>query len=466
MGALTHQDIAALRESCIQRLPDDNHGQAVYIIKASTIASSSLTSSGTRALFYQLHLSNEAGRILLLVDALSYNTDRSLDDLKAFFSLLSELVCKALPLKVIRLLIISSPSTTPARSMHSEYIIQLLAQSFSLSTQVVVVKEDSHQDLVSKLESFGLTKAGISSVLGGTTFGSSMLDHPQYESYLHLNAAHGSRRAEDAPLSPAEELISSSRSIQEKEGKASQAPPSALKRRLSSSSQEQGSNNKKIKAYSHTKNNGSWCKKDDSPLYCPQEDSEATALQLNPQRQEEEEEAVVDNEEANKETIRNFKKQRNAFYSRRKYERKKIEIEVMKKEAGRHRTQHVNLLQEQQRLKQLYAKAIKCINKQQENEQQKRLILGRKEEEEEEEGVVQQQGRRLQQQQPTHASILAAAACGGSPPAPGGNAAAIDAAAAAQITCSASPPALDVAESISDCSHRHGGGAAKPRRDA
>jgi hypothetical protein len=85
---LDPQDIAALRESCIQRLllpVHRHHGQeeeAVYIIKVSAIASS-LTVSGTRAMFHQLvHMSNNAsgadpaGRILLMLvdDSPSYGT--------------------------------------------------------------------------------------------------------------------------------------------------------------------------------------------------------------------------------------------------------------------------------------------------------------------------------------------------------------------------------------------------------
>jgi hypothetical protein len=432
-GTLTHQDIAALRECCLQRLPDDNHGQAVYIIKASTIASCSLTSSETRALFYQLHLSSEqAGCIQLLVDATSCNANTSLADLESFFGVFSELVSKALPLRISRVLIISSsPSTTPARSMHSAEFIQLIVQSSLSTTPVVVIKEDSPQEFVGKLESFGLTKAGISSVLGGTTVCSMQppgalmatnrfsLDLRQHDSYIQ-NAAHERRRTYDALLSPAEESVRSSSILQEQEeGIASLCPPSAsLKRRASSSNQEQGSNNKKIKAYSRAKNN----------------EAAAAALQHPHGREEEEEAFVADNgtekiknteskkEEDEEESIRTNLRQRNALYSRRKYERKKIEVEVMKTEAHRHEMQNVNLLQEQQRLEKLYAKAIKCIKK---HEQKKGVIVeGRNE------GVVQQQGRPLQQpqqqqqQQAAHASILAAAttttACGGSPPLRGG----------------------------------------------
>jgi hypothetical protein len=349
--------------------------------------------------------SSETGCILLLDDDASDKTDTSLADLKAFFGVLSALVCKALPLKVVRVLIISSPSmTTPARAMHSEYA-QLIVKN-SLSTQVVLMKEDSPQELVDKLKSFGLTKAGLPSVLGGT-FGAMgppaammaegfSFDHPPYESY-HSNATHFDSRAYAPPVSPAEEWsASSSSTIHEEEEKASQAPPPTLKRTVTSSGQEQGSN-KKIKAYSRTKNNDSSqpsdCKEEDSPP-CPQDDSKTTTASHSRQQ----EAVVVVDKKAKKEIDDHRLKERNALYSRRKYERKKIEIEVMKKEASRHRIQNANLLQEQQCLEHLYAKAMKCIKKHEEREDRK--------------GVEVQDV--MQQQQPHHASMLAAAR--GSPP--------------------------------------------------
>lgn len=267
----------------MQRLPDDNHGRAVYIIKASTMASS-LTPSGTRALFYQFHLLSETGCILLLVDDASdkIDTDTSLTDLKTFFGVLSALVCKALPLKVVRVIIISSPSTTtPTRSMHSE-CAQLIVKN-SLSTQVVLMKEDSPQEFVDKLQSFGLTKAGFPSVLGGilasimppaaATAEGFSFDHPPYESY-RSNATHFGSRAYAPPVSPAEEWsasISTERLF----------PPPTLKRTATHSRQEEA--------------------------------------------------VVVADKKAKKETEDRRLKERNALYSRRKYERKKVEIEVMKK---------------------------------------------------------------------------------------------------------------------------------------
>jgi hypothetical protein len=68
----------------------------------------------------------------------------------------------------------------------------------------------------------------------------------------------------------------------------------------------------------------------------------------------EEEEAVDDGKEKR---IRD----RNALYSRRKYYKKKIEVEVTQDEAHRLQTQKSDLLQEQKRLEQLYTRAQQTI---------------------------------------------------------------------------------------------------------
>jgi hypothetical protein len=328
-GTLTlEDDIVALRRS-IQRLPDTSPGsQAIYIIQASAIASS-LTPSGTRALFHQLRLFNDAGapgRVLFLVDS-TYDTATSLADLKTFFGILSELVLLYMPLKVIRVVIISSPSaTTLARSMHAECVKQIVVES-SLSTQVVVVKQDSLQELVNRLESFeAVAKASLLTSVA-PAFGSM------------------SPPAAMAPLD------------------------SCLKRTVSSSSQEQGSN-KKVKANSSFKNDTPF---HPSPVTCkssrndPQGESGASQrprpkVQADKKVVAAKDDAAKDDDETNNTTLLALRnKTRNAVYSRRKYERKKIEIQVIKTEARRHKMQNAQLLQEQQRLEQLYAQAVAVV---------------------------------------------------------------------------------------------------------
>jgi hypothetical protein len=428
-GALTHQDIAALRESYIQRLPNDVLGQAVYLIKAASLmGASSMTPSGIRALFYQLHLSSKeqsAGRIQLLVDASDHTAASSLADLRALFGVLSELVDKALPVKVIRVVILASPLTTLTRSMHAECVKQLVVQS-SLSTQVVVVKVTSPQDLTDKLGSFGLTAAaGLmpSVLLGGSAAFGPMMSPPgaammisnamnpplRYEPAYHVvNAAHGGNSA-FAPAPPSAQQLASGNGFRQEEGKASQMTL-ASKRMASSSTQEEQGSNKKIKAYSRSSNHNN---DSSQPSPFPQDNRSAAILLQHPcaqvavgttshykkEKEEEEEETKVN------EALRN--KQRNAVYSRRKYQRQKIWIEVTKSEARRHRVQNAKLRQEQKRLEQLLAQAIQCIK---EHEGDNLLLLDGDDDLKKKEGGVVTYTQ--------HAAILATAATASSPPSP------------------------------------------------
>jgi hypothetical protein len=371
-GTLTHQDICSLRESCMMRLPNDDRSQAAaYIINTATI-SSSLTPSGIRALFYQLHLSAAkvtSGRVVFLVVASdeknhpSTTTCTSLADLQAFFNLLAEFACKALPLKVARVHIISSPLMTPA---HCACVKRIVENSLSPEEVVVDAYETSHysspNQLFTPFQPFGLTSQGFPSVVslegkpeGGMTQGVSSLDpaHCQQDGSYHLHAppAHGNHGFTSAAILDIESVVSG---IQD-DGDALLAL--TLKRRNPHADQEDHAASTKIKAHSS------------SPAKKPTafnhqgstQSSEETGMVLsNPQIKN----AVDDVDDADAKEAEEIRlKKRNALYSRRKYERKKVEIEVMKKEARRHKIQNGRLLEEQQRLEQLLAQAMKCIDK-------------------------------------------------------------------------------------------------------
>jgi hypothetical protein len=159
MGALTEQ--VALGHSCMQQLPNDKHGNAVFVINAPKITSS-LSTSGARALFYQLHLAKAVGGVVFLFLACG---NPSVDEMTSFFGLLSELVNDAVPSKARRVHILSLKSEMPSTMVKSA--VELILEKH-LSDHVVVTEEISAQSIAPKLAFFGLTKEGLPPFLGGT----------------------------------------------------------------------------------------------------------------------------------------------------------------------------------------------------------------------------------------------------------------------------------------------------------
>jgi hypothetical protein len=357
--ALSSQEVATC---CMQRLPNDSQGRGVLLIDGSKIAAS-LTAPGTRCLFYQLHSAMETASLVFLfvaAAASSYDsttattkataTTTPLAEVNMFFRLVADLVRSALPVRLSQAIITMSPAVSPAGVSSSSssndgrwmipYVFQAILET-GMTDQVAVTLGNTPQEVMHKLSAFDMVQKGLPPMLGGTFLGGGQ----QQQQQVQVSAGGSNIMASTIP---SEQASSSSFSTNK---------AFLTKRKAVASTGRMPDRSKKAKVAADKKEAAAFMparkaapksgqKKEDSDLKI----DEAAATS-------EGEEELMEPEEDKEKRLR----QRNAHYSRRKYERKKIEIQVMKEQAHRLQVENKAFGQEQKRLEKLLAEAQRVV---------------------------------------------------------------------------------------------------------
>jgi hypothetical protein len=409
-GTLSDQDIEAMRHGCTRILPHDNHGRGVFLIDSSMIASC-LSSTGARSLFFQLHhLARQSlplpskGIVIILV----LRGMPNLAHVESVFNILAELLHEAIPSTVCCVHILAPNSTTSPSAIG--YIMRL-CMSRLLTDHIVVTDIDLPKEVVlRKLESCGLSRQDLPQGLVGGSYDGwlcnamSTLD----ASFFAPAAPAPDRRQEpqvhsrDFPFSHKLLLSQEMNTLPENSfrfathadlasvyarprlcfdsSRIRQIDEPVLKQKAIDASQQDAGvhsqeNRKRPPISSRTTEDplhhyaealaafaASPAAPDASMPSCPpvgeneaskvpataQKMGTSTRVQQVPPRQEQE-------------TEEEFFRRRNRAYSKRKYERKKIEIQVLHDENQRLSDENGHLRREQELLESLLVQARACL---------------------------------------------------------------------------------------------------------
>jgi hypothetical protein len=349
MGALAPHDIHALNESFLQSLPSDDQCRDVFLVDDSTMSSFECA-SGIRCLFYQLHHVRK-GAVFLL----SVQNHTSFARLETFIKILSDLIHLAMPVALhesrIHFLSQQLGALLPVAAG--------LVQQHRLNYAVTICPNP--KDFSSKLSDFGLSKQALPAALGGT-FDAVTSRKIQQTALFETRSAMPLRVLQDVPIvaltrhgDPMASFFQQKKDNTSASRRVQVEPPISKKRKatLNPSKRQDAPKKKKTIASSQDQvsfNNDLLL---DQPMLLEIEETEswnaetagtATGVEASP-------------EDARKEFI----KKRNRLYSKRKYIRKKIEIEVLVKQGRAMQNENQKLKKEKERLEGLLQQAQECV---------------------------------------------------------------------------------------------------------
>jgi hypothetical protein len=353
-GTLTPQDISCLKDFCLQLLPQDSQGRTVYVIDAARVPDFR-NEANARCVFYQLQfaignmLSATEGIVILL--HLSQHT--LWGNLDTLIQVMAELIGTAMPFHLRRLHILSDQNPEVAPITTSAVVQQVLAKS--LSNECIVTIGASPQDFLSKLIPLGLDRQGLPSAFGGfQTIGpqasaagvarAPQLHEPRF-SWMDQSAAyHGN--------STYQELLGGQSIV----AGVARMPNShhvqcANAGRASAPQEVEETDDRKPRARTESELGKR-----------PRLDFVNTANSSHDDDEESDHGSGEDNVPQNAEESKEEKlRKRNALYSRRKYIRKKIEIEVLQDQQKKFSEDNKRLVWEQQRLEGLLSQVTECV---------------------------------------------------------------------------------------------------------
>jgi hypothetical protein len=367
-GALTQQqDISCLlKDFCLQLLPPDSLGRTVYVIDAARVPDFS-NDVDSRCIFYQLQ--RAIGNVLSVTEGiviLLYLTQRTLlGSLDALLQVMAKLIGTSMPFHLCRLHILSDQNPQVAPIATSAVVHQVLTTS--ISNECIVTVGTSPQDFLSKLLPFGLDRQGLPSALGGFQMIGPQVPLAGVAQATPLQVGYSWMAAQSAAShhssSSYQQLLGSqsivagvarmptrtSQQEQHDTHAAASAPQEAVdetddrKPRARADSDvmdtKSGSGGKRPRADSATPANSSHNADDEN--HDPEEDNVHQNV-----------------EESQEERLR----KRNALYSKRKYARKKIEIEVLQDQHRAFSEDKHRLVREKERLEGPLAQARECAD--------------------------------------------------------------------------------------------------------
>jgi hypothetical protein len=362
-GTLTQQDISCLKDFCLQLLPADSLGRTVYVIDAARVPDFR-NEADSRCIFYQLQfaignvLSATEGIVILL-----HLSQHSLwGNLDTLIQVMAKLIGTAMPFHLRRFHILSDQNTEVAPITTSAVVQLVLAKS--LSKECIVTIGASPQDFLSKLLPLGLDRQGLPSAFGGfqtigpqaSSAGVAHSPHSQepreassrtgvsWMDQSQSAASHGMSSYQQSIAAGVAHMPSSQHEQRTDAGRAA-APPS----------QEVDETDDDRKPRARTES-----ELDTSPRKRSRADSVITANSSHDEENDHgsgEDNGPQNIEETTEEKLR----KRNAIYSRRKYIRKKIEIEVFQDQHKTLSVEKQRLLCEQARLEGLISQAAGCV---------------------------------------------------------------------------------------------------------
>jgi hypothetical protein len=430
--ALSTEDLAALPACCLQPLPPDSQGRAVYWISSARAVNNFSTEADIRCLFYQLQLANGGISalhgivVLLLVDEeevencnsstnSNSNNNNNIARLSTLLCLISELLTTAIPFYIRHLHILSRNPTSENVAFAISSVVKLAMDKGlcqELTIEAATSSTSPQEGILGKLVPFGMSPHGLPPELGGT-----------YAPMLHASAASaastGATMGPEAGMVPEVDMVPAKATIW--------APQLAVATRYCSSSSSSSSSSHdlpgpllwghggKLAAESvdrvlmpappqekqeqddrKRKATSSCSMKRNKPAAAtppPRQPPEGRQLAasyaslmnelpchyasvagmiaspddavssihndlLQQQEAAAEGGGTLEEQEAAKKAM---VRKRNALYSRRKYVRRRIEIEVMEDQRSNLVAKNASLLREQRRLEALVAAAMQCV---------------------------------------------------------------------------------------------------------